>query len=379
MLDFTHIPSNVKADIQVFSNGSTSDWKIWNKPRGVSMVYMLCIGGGGGGGAGASSAAGSGGTGGSSSSQSSLILPSFMIPDNLNIRVGIGGAGGTGVLNAVGGRGQCGSNSVIAIDSASTDKSTILEYFGTGITLAAASPHITMASTAGIEAGMHVTYLAANGTGSVPADATVLSVLSGTTIQLSANSTAGTSGNASVLRFIRKNGVLLTATGGIGGPGGTTAVGTAGTATPINTVAQCPLAGLGRYNFIAGQAGTAGSDVGNNGTAITYATTGLLVMGGSGGGAPTGGTATGMALTAAGVFPGVAGATGAGSNGFSLNPPTFALRFTGGLGGAGGATSSLGGNGAYGCGGGGSGGCPAAATSVSGGNGGDGQVVIISW
>lgn len=377
MLDFSHIPSNTKADIQVFNN-TTGGWNTWLKPRGTSMSFMLCLSGGGGGGAGASSAAGSGGTGGGSSSQSSLYIPTFMLPDTLYIKIGKGGDGGTGVLNAAGGVGKPGTSSIIAIEP---DTSTILEYVGTGITLSATSPHITMADTTGIEVGMYVSYVAGTGgTGSIAADNTVTAVLSSTTLTINVAPTAGTSGAGSILRFIKKNGVVLVSNGGNGGPGGTTGVGAAGTASAVTTIAQCPLSGLGKPNFIGGQVGTVGSDVGNNGTAITYATTGLIVMGGSGGGAPTGGTATGMALTAAGVFPGITGVTtGAGPNGFILNPPYFPLRFTGGLGGAGGATSSAGGVGAYGCGGGGSGGCPAAATSVSGGKGGDGLVIIISY
>jgi len=197
---------------------------------------------------------------------------------------------------------------------------------------------------------------------------------------------AGNSGGLGSISYISadssaiaQNNIILTASTASGGPGGTISTGTAGTAATATVMLACPIAGLGKSSFLAGQAGTVANDVNNTGTAQTYATTGIIVQGGSGGGAPTGGTATGVAITGVGVFPGFAASAGTGPDGIVLNPPDLPLRFTGGLGGGGGATGFAGGKGSYGCGGGGGGGVVATATSGAGGAGGDGLVIIASW
>ena len=70
MIDFSHIPNGTTADIQEFT-ASASSWQTWRKPRGVSLINILCIGGGGGGGGGfvtSANASRGGGGGGASSS-----------------------------------------------------------------------------------------------------------------------------------------------------------------------------------------------------------------------------------------------------------------------------------------------------------------------
>ena len=169
----------------------------------------------------------------------------------------------------------------------------------------------------------------------------------------------------------------------------TTTGGTGGTAAVIATIANMPLAGRGAYQFFAGQAGTAGGTSGpTSGVAQTYPTTGLMVMGGTGGGgASNGGTAPGGAITGVGFgdnYPSITGGTvsgGSGSAGIILKP----FQLTGGTGGGatGGTASSpagSGGNGAPGCGGGGAGGSNTANTTLARpGDGGPGFVYIYSW
>jgi len=111
--DLFHIPSNFKGDVQIFhaNNQSTINFQPWIKPRGVSMSYIVCIGGGGGGGGAHSSNSGTnggGGGGGACSGISRLVVPTFLLPDNLYVQVGVGGLGG-----AAGVAGGAGTNSHI--------------------------------------------------------------------------------------------------------------------------------------------------------------------------------------------------------------------------------------------------------------------------
>ena len=92
MLDFSHIPTSTKADVQVFagSTGFTSNgWRVWTRPRGASMLHILCIGSGGDGGNGAVGAASTaaGGGGGGSGGQASLVVPAILLPDTLYVTV----------------------------------------------------------------------------------------------------------------------------------------------------------------------------------------------------------------------------------------------------------------------------------------------------
>ena len=80
---------------------------VWQKPRGIFMVYIHAFGGGGGGGGGAAGSSGTnrnGGGGGACGNTSRLLIPAAVISDNLLITIGAGGAGGSsGVSGTVGG------------------------------------------------------------------------------------------------------------------------------------------------------------------------------------------------------------------------------------------------------------------------------------
>jgi hypothetical protein len=158
-----------------------------------------------------------------------------------------------------------------------------------------------------------------------------------------------------------------------------------------------PLAGLGFYTLIAGQAGIIGNTTGA-GAALTLPTTGLLITGGTGGAgvgnaASTG--AAGGAFTVAGAFPTHTGGTAAGSqtlpagngsNGFDrvINGLSYSYGGTGG-GSTGGAATGAGlkagngGAGGIGCGGGGGGGGFTGSTQGLGGRGGPSQIIITAW
>ncbi len=67
-------------------------WQTWRKPRGVKMVYMLCIGGGSSGGCGLNTSTSSGGgAGGGSGGVSTLLIPAIFLPDTLFVQAGAGG------------------------------------------------------------------------------------------------------------------------------------------------------------------------------------------------------------------------------------------------------------------------------------------------
>src|ERR1041385_3769926 len=72
-------------------------WQPWNKPRGVDMVFIYCLGSGAGGGAGLTGASGTsrgGGGGGGSAASTRLLIPAALIPDQLYVQVPAGGAAG---------------------------------------------------------------------------------------------------------------------------------------------------------------------------------------------------------------------------------------------------------------------------------------------
>jgi hypothetical protein len=171
-----------------------------------------------------------------------------------------------------------------------------------------------------------------------------------------------------------------------------TAGGVQGTAAAIATIVNMPLAGRGAYQFFAGQSGTAGGTSTSAGVSQTYPTTGLMVMGGVGGGGSSTSGQAGGAITLAGFgdnFPAIAGGVqaitstpaGSGSSGNMLK----SFQYTGGTGGGGstataGGLAGVGGNGAPGCGGGGAGGSNTTVTSLARpGDGGPGFVYIYSW
>lgn len=77
----------------------TTDFKVWNKPKTASLIYMFAIGGGAGGSGGGAQASGTsagGGGGGGCAGYTHLLAPAYQVPDVLYIRAGYGGRGGSG-------------------------------------------------------------------------------------------------------------------------------------------------------------------------------------------------------------------------------------------------------------------------------------------
>jgi hypothetical protein len=114
MLDVFSNISKYRSDVQIFTHTTgvnLQGFKEWIKPRGVSMVQMICIAGGGGGGGGFTRTAGSaggGGGGGACSGIARFICPAIFLPEMLFVQVGGGGIGA-----APAGNGTAGLNSYV--------------------------------------------------------------------------------------------------------------------------------------------------------------------------------------------------------------------------------------------------------------------------
>jgi len=120
MLDYLDIPKSQNGYIDTFTGNSTADtWQVWNKPRGISMIQITCIGGGGGGAGGYcrnTSSTRSGGAGGGSGGFSRLSIPAIFLPDIFYISVGRGGAGGDrSFIDLSGNGGTSGTASYVSI------------------------------------------------------------------------------------------------------------------------------------------------------------------------------------------------------------------------------------------------------------------------
>jgi len=94
-----HVPSQTPgAKVQVFRTPNVTgatDFAVWSKPRGVSMISILCVGAGAGAGTPnyVSTTNGSGSGGAGSGGIGSLLIQSWLVPDILYIHTGRGGAG----------------------------------------------------------------------------------------------------------------------------------------------------------------------------------------------------------------------------------------------------------------------------------------------
>lgn len=82
-----------------FVANGTGIFQTWKRPRGVTMMSIMCVGSGAGGGGGASGGFGTvngAGAGGGSGAIAKVILPVFLMPPVLYVSVAIGGTAGAG-------------------------------------------------------------------------------------------------------------------------------------------------------------------------------------------------------------------------------------------------------------------------------------------
>jgi hypothetical protein len=165
MLDFFNLPNNERApnsDIQIFVGTGTNsglspnlaDIHEWKKPRGITMLHILCVGAGGGGGGGFSAAAGSakgGGGGGGAGALVNLIIPAMFVPDKLYVLPGNGGKGGS-----AGGAGNFGTTSCVFIypDANFNPANLLIISASSGTTIASAGGAGTAAAGGAGGSGM---------------------------------------------------------------------------------------------------------------------------------------------------------------------------------------------------------------------------------
>lgn len=109
MIDLLHLPEPDERTVWFPGQGASTDttgWRVWTKPRGVSMVSMILIGSGGGGGGGAGAASGSTATGaapGAGAPMAKMLYPAWMLPDKLYVLSVSGGGGGSAGVNGASG------------------------------------------------------------------------------------------------------------------------------------------------------------------------------------------------------------------------------------------------------------------------------------
>jgi hypothetical protein len=390
MLDLYHLPTSTKRNIDYFygkSDINAEVWEVWEKPRGINMIQITCIGGGAGGGGGAtnnSTTARGGGAGGSSGGFTSLLIPAIFLPDVLYVSAGDGGIGGAAGNPA--GLGGFGIGSYVSV----APLETII------ITTTSATTTATATSVSGdhnLTTGDSVVI-----TGATPGQYNgiyTVTVTGATTFTYTITSTtpaASSPGTGTIYATkINQLATVCYANGGTSAliQASSTATSTAPGAVAAAVIANMRIAGLGNFSALAGQVGGAGGAFGNGaGGAITYPTTGLLLSGGAGGGgggstaAASGGTVTAPAQASYVYFSTLTGAArgapgGNGLSGYDIENPLLSIGASGA--GAGNAVGSAGGNGrpgGFGSGGsGGGGGNPGG----SGGDGGHGLVCIQSW
>jgi hypothetical protein len=270
MLDLLHFPKPQNGYIDYFPGfGATvgaTQWQVWNKPRGISFIKIICIGGGGGGGGGFSSAGSrGGGGGGGSGTMGTVMLPAVFLPDRLYVSSGLGAAGGP-----AGGTGGSGTTSFVSI----APSQTAIYNLCTGNAGGGGS------TGTAISAGL------AGGGGNVPTLTNNLQAGQGNYINIVGQSgSAGGShlGAQATTIFYPTTGILLS--GGSGGGGGAGFYG--GNIQPPTQTST--------YTFFrafpGGLAGTEGSLAGGDGQSGVNNTQLLLFSGGSGGGSGFDGTA----------------------------------------------------------------------------------------
>ena len=386
MLDLYHLPTSTKRNIDYFygkSDINAEVWEVWEKPRGINMIRITCIGGGGGGGGGAtnnSTTARGGGAGGSSGGFTSLLIPAIFLPDVLYVSVGDGGTGGAAGNPA--GLGGFGIGSYVSVAPLETVIITTTSDTTTATATSTSGDHnLTTGDSVAITGATPGQY---NGIYTV----TVTGATTFTYTITSTTPTASSPGTGTIYATkINQLATVCYANGGTAAPiqASSTISSTAPNAVAAAVIANMPIAGLGNFSALAGQQGGAGGVFSNGtGSSNTYPTTGLLLTGGAGGG---GGSSTGGSINAptqatyvyfSSLVGGISGnPAAAGRSGYIIDQLLLSLGASGG--GAGSVNNSNAGNGrpgGLGSGGsGGGGGNPGG----SGGDGGHGLVCIQSW
>jgi hypothetical protein len=155
-------PTPQGANVQIFNYKGliAKGTQVWTKPQGASMVWFTLIGAGGGGG-------GTDGVsdfcGGGSGAVTNLMIPAFLVPDNLAIKVAVGGEG------ALASNGAGGDASLTAVKTFFDQDSDILfANGGGGGTIATGAGGQAMGANYFTAAGIFQSVTGQAGTTSVP-------------------------------------------------------------------------------------------------------------------------------------------------------------------------------------------------------------------
>jgi len=283
-MDLFHL-ANASHKVQYFYRSGT-----WDKPNGITMVYILSIGAGGGGGGGFSGSNATtrgGGGGGGSGGCTRVLVPAMFIQDTLIVTVGAGGKGGS-----AGVAGTAGSNTTVDFPRGDASRTPLITAFGGG----------------GGGAG------AGSGTSAAGAAGAISTVLGSTFANLGTFTfISGQVGSSGGIATTTQNGVVVTYGNGSilvsGGGGGasTTAAGTSANGGNIT--------GIGYLPTITGGSGDA--SLATNGGNGIFSLSPFYSMGGAGGGSSyngTGGNGGNAGVVGSGGGGGGAGVT-AGSGG----------------------------------------------------------------
>ena len=292
MLDFNHVLSTPGYNLQYFQGPATTtliQWQLWRKPRGVTMVYLIGVGGGSSGGTGVNTSTTSGGgAGGNSGGQSSVLIPAMFLPDTLYIQCGSGGQGPT----SSGAAGVIGVPTYVCIapDTTLVANDTLLF------------------ANAGPVTGAVATTTTGGAAGSAAAVATIANMpLAGRGFSTFFAGQAGTAGgaNGAAGTSLTPPATGLMVTGGTGGGGS----GAAAAGGAINAVSN--ILGQDMFSTIAGGIASPGSTPAGSGA--SFITKNYIMNYGGTGGGGAGASGGGLAGIGATGSPGCGGGGGGGA------------------------------------------------------------------
>ena len=146
MIDFSHIPSQ-QDGVKIYYAKGTTTWQTWEKPRGCSHIWTMCIGGAaGGGGAGVLT----GGAGGGSGAITVATFAALVLPDVLYIQPGVGGSGAKGIVGNGPVAGGAGSRSIISVTTSGSNFMGYISTSGTAAATGATAETVATLSSAGL-------------------------------------------------------------------------------------------------------------------------------------------------------------------------------------------------------------------------------------
>ena len=212
-------PTPQGANVQIFNcvSKDANRYQSWVKPQGASMVWFTLIGGGGGGG-------GSDGTtdclGGGSGAVTNLMIPAFLVPDNLLVSVGSGGSGGS----SGGAAGAAGLNTAILTTLGNTGGFLTYSPGGNGGDFTSATGGSATAANFFTAAGIYQSVAGQDGTTSSPSASSTTFLQGGGAIGISTSNygySNGTGSNQGARGYFQMSPIIVGVSGTGNGANGT--------------------------------------------------------------------------------------------------------------------------------------------------------------